>query len=316
MTLLVGDIGGTNSRFGLVAQGDLRPDGVRTIRNDDHSSFEEAVAAYLDGAAERPKRAAFALAGPVAGRAAKLTNRDWPIDADALQTRLGLDHVALLNDFVAQASALPHFQAGETTPIGDVAPSNAASKAALGPGTGLGVAGLLLTDGAWLPVPSEGGHIELAAVDAREFAIFALIRRGFGRISAEHVLSGPGLRRLHEALAAVEGAAPPDLEPAEIVAQAEAGDASAAEAVALFLRLLARFAGDVALTFGAQGGVYLCGGVAPKLLGLLDVAAFRAAFEAKRPHEALMRKTATVVVTSEVAGLIGCAAAVRSDRAA
>ncbi|WP_020186831.1 glucokinase [Methylopila sp. 73B] len=316
MTLLVGDIGGTNSRFGLVARGELRPYGVQTLRNDDHSSFEEAVVAYLDAAAERPARAAFALAGPVVGRVSKLTNRDWPIDADALETRLGLDHVALLNDFVAQASALPHFRVGETTPIGAAPPSDAASKAALGPGTGLGVAGLLRAGGAWLPVPSEGGHIELAAVDAREFAIFERIRQGFGRISAEHVLSGPGFRRLHEALAAVEGAPAPGLEPAEIVAQAEAGDAHAAEAVALFLRLLARFAGDVALTFGAQGGVYLCGGVAPKLLGLLDVAAFRAAFEAKRPHDALMRKTATVVVTSEIAGLIGCAAAATSDLAA
>ncbi|GBD50599.1 glucokinase [Methylopila sp. Yamaguchi] len=312
MTLLVGDIGGTNSRFGLVAGGDLRPHGVLTIRNDDHASFEEAVVSYLDAAAERPTRAAFALAGPVVGRVSRLTNRDWPIDADALEARLGLDHVALLNDFVAQASALPHFQIGETTAIGDVAPSDAASKAALGPGTGLGVAGLLRAGGAWLPVPSEGGHIELATVDAREFAIFDRVRQGFGRISAEHVLSGPGLRRLHEALAAVEGAPAPGLEPAEIVARAEAGDARAAEATALFLRLLARFAGDVALTFGAQGGVYLCGGVAPKLLGLLDVADFRAAFEAKRPHEALMRRTATVVVTSEIAGLIGCAAAARA----
>lgn len=310
MTLLVGDIGGTNARFGLAPEGELRPHDVRIISNDDHASFEDAVAAYLDAAPERPKRAAFALAGPVTGRVSKLTNRDWPIDADGLARRFGLDEVTLLNDFVAQASALPHFRVGETAPIGDVAPSDTHAKAALGPGTGLGVAGLLRIGGAWVPAPSEGGHIELAAVDAREFAIFELIRRDFGRVSAEHVLSGPGLRRLHRALAAVEGVGCATLEPAEIAAKAEDGDSHAAEAVALFLRLLARFAGDVALTFGAQGGVYLCGGVAPKLFGLLDIKAFRSAFEAKRPHESLMRQTATVVVTSDIAGLIGCAAAV------
>lgn len=308
MTLLVGDIGGTNGRFGLMPRGAMRPAEVESLSNDDHASFEDEVAAYLAAAPERPTHAAFAVAGPVEGRAMRLTNRDWLIDAEAIEKRFGLQRVLLLNDFVAQACALPHFATGDIAPIGDVAPSNAHAKTALGPGTGLGVAGLLRVAGAWEPIASEGGHVELAAVDARETAVFELVRRDFGRVSAEHVLAGPGLGRLYRALGAVEGAGYERLEPAEITALAHAGEPHAREAVALFLTLLARFAGDMALTFGAQGGVYLCGGVVPKLMDLIDPLAFRATFEAKRPHQSLMRRTATLVVTSKIAGLIGCAA--------
>lgn len=308
MTLLVGDIGGTNGRFGLIPDGGLRPSGVEILANDEHDSFEDEVGAFLDMADEKPTRAAFAVAGPVAGRSMHLTNRDWTIDAARIEKRFGLERVVLLNDFVAQACALPHFHTGEVSAIGDVAPSNAHAKAALGPGTGLGVAGLLRIEDAWAPIASEGGHIELASIDSRESAVFELVRRDFGRVSAEHVLAGPGLGRLHRALGAIEGSGYQQLEPAEISERALDGEAHAVEAVRLFLRLLARFAGDMALTFGAQGGVYLCGGVVPKLLDLIDADAFRAAFEAKRPHEDLMRRTATLVVTSQIAGLIGCAA--------
>lgn len=313
MTLLVGDIGGTNGRFGLTPEGSLRPNHVRVLANDDFASFEDEVALYLENAPERPRRAAFALAGPIVGRATPLTNRDWTIDADAVERRFGLERVTLLNDFVAQACALPHFEAHDVTAIGGVAPTDEHAKAAVGPGTGLGVAGLLRLGGGWAPIASEGGHIELAAVDAQEAAVFDLVRRDFGRVSAERVLAGPGLGRLHRALAAVEGVHVDRLEPAEVAARAASGDPHAAEAVRLFLRLLARFVGDMALTLGAHGGVYLCGGVAPKLLGQIDAKAFRTAFEAKRPHEDLMRATATVVVTSEVAGLLGVAAYAKAE---
>lgn len=307
MTLLVGDIGGTNGRFGLVEGDGLRPRAVRTLANDGFASFEDEVAAYLAAAPERPDRAVFAVAGPVFGDAMRLTNRDWLIDGRALERRFGLTRVTLVNDFVAQAAALPHYGADELSPIGEAAPTHA-PKAALGPGTGLGVAGLLPAGDGWRPMPSEGGHIELAAIDAQEFAILQALRRAFGRVSAEWALSGPGLARLHAAAAQVAGRTDPAIDTAEVRARAEAGDAAALASVALYLRLLARFAGDMALTLGAQGGVYLCGGVVPRLSALIDPAAFRAAFEAKRPHDELMRGTATVIVTSDVAGLIGCAA--------
>ncbi|GLK75010.1 glucokinase [Methylopila jiangsuensis] len=307
MTLLVGDIGGTNGRFGLVDGDAVRPRAVRTLANDGFATFEDEVAAYLDAAPERPDRAVLAVAGPVFGDAMRLTNRDWLIDGHALERRFGLTRVALVNDFVAQAAALPHYSADELTPIGEATPIHA-PKAALGPGTGLGVAGLRPAGGGWIPAPSEGGHIELAAIDSEEFAILQALRRDFGRVSAEWALSGPGLARLHAAAGAVAGRGDAAIDTAEVRTRAEAGDVHALASVALYLRLLARFAGDMALTLGAQGGVYLCGGVVPRLSALIDPAAFRAAFEAKRPHDDLMRRTATVIVTSDVAGLIGCAA--------
>jgi glucokinase len=311
MTLLVGDIGGTNSRFGLVAAASSRPAAVGAEANARHESFDSALAAYLDDAPERPKRAAFAVAGPTDGRTARLTNRaGWVIDADALARRFGFETVTLMNDFAAQAAALPHLGPDEVASIGRVGPLGDANKAAVGPGTGLGVAALLRVDGRWLPLATEGGHVELAATAAIEWEAFAALRRTLGRVSAEDVLSGPGLARLHGALALARGEPKDGATPAELTARAGAGDAPALATITLFLAMLARFAGDVALNYGANGGVYLCGGVAPKLLPFVDAPAFRAAFEAKRPHEERMRKIATLVVTTPVAGLIGCAAAV------
>ena len=311
-TLLVGDIGGTNGRFGLVDGGELRPRDVFIGKGDDHPSFDDALAAALEALAERPAHAAFAVAGPVRdGKTARITNRPaWEIDADALRARFGFARVTVMNDFVAQAASLPHLEDSETVAIGEARPTGAA-KAAVGPGTGLGVAALLPELDGWRPVAGEGGHVEFAAVDARESAAFDVVRRALGRVSAEDVLSGPGLARLHAALAKVEGRVGDGASPSEIVAAARGGEPRSRETVALFATMLARFAGDVALTFGAEGGVYLCGGVAPKLLGAFEVSAFRAAFEAKRPHENLMRGIATLVVTAPVAGLTGCAAEAR-----
>lgn len=312
--MLVGDIGGTHGRFGVVADDGVRPDRVAIEEGDAHASFESAVAAYLEKLGDRPRRAAFAVAGPVDEEGhARITNRkSWLIDPAALTQKFGFETVLVLNDFAAQAASLPHLEPSELTAIGDAAPREA-TKAALGPGTGLGVAALVReADGGWLPLPSEGGHVELAATDAREAAVFEIVRAEKGRVEAEALLSGPGLVRLHAALARVEGRAD-DLETtaAEIVAAASGADGAARATVALFLTMLARFSGDVALTFGATGGVYLCGGVAPRLLGLLDAGAFRAVFEAKAPHERMLRAIATEVVTSPVAGLVGCAAYAR-----
>ncbi len=306
MTLLVGDIGGTRSRFGLTASGSVRPEAVAIGDHAGRSDFESEVADYLDRAGERPERAAFAIAAPVRGRAVRLTNGGLLVDAERLERRFGFRRVVLLNDFVAQAAALPHLLPEEATAIGPAKPRDDATKAAVGPGTGLGVAALLRDGGRWTPIPSEAGHMDLAGSNEREDAAIAAIRRRFGRAEAESALSGPGLVRLHAALHGDEGA---PASAAEITELAAAGEPAALETAAIFLSMLARFAGDVALAFRAEGGVYLCGGVTPRLLPLVDPAAFRRSFEDKAPHVGLMRETATVVVSSEVAGLVGCAAA-------
>lgn len=310
MTLLVGDIGGTHGRFATVEGGGLRPGELDVREGDAYATFEEALAAHFDGADEKPRRASFAVAGPVgADGTARITNRAaWVVDPAALKRRFGFERVLVVNDFVAQAASLPHLDGDEVVAIGSPGPQDAA-KVALGPGTGLGVAGLVRDlGGGWLPVASEGGHVEFAAIDRREAAAFEIIRREKGRVEAEALVSGPGIARLHAALAEVEGRAPDGASTPDIVSAATKGDPPALATVTLFLTLLARFSGDMALVFEARGGVYLCGGVAPRLIGLIDPEKFRATFEAKAPHEAMLRETATLVVTSPSAGLIGAAA--------
>lgn len=307
MALLVGDIGGTNARFALAGD-DFRPEAVAAEPGDAHASFEAALGAYLESTGLRPGRAAFAVAGPVSGtRSARVTNRPgWIVDADEIERRFGFSRAVVVNDFAAQAASLPHLLCEEIEPIGGLAPKDGAPKVALGPGTGLGVAGLVPAAGGWLPVAGEGGHVELAALEPQEWSAFETLRRRHGRVEAETVLSGPGLAKLHGAL---HGEA--DLAAADIVAAAERGEAQARATASLFLKILARFSGDMALAFKAEGGVYLCGGVAAHMLPLIDAASFRAAFEAKAPHDGLMRRIATLVVTSPVAGLVGCAAEAR-----
>jgi glucokinase len=313
MTILVGDIGGTSSRFAL-ADPDGPPSALRDIRiyaNAEHQNLSHAIRAYLAETGAAPVRAVIDMAGPVTGEVLRLTNLDWRFSPAGLSREFGFAF-EIINDFEALACALPYLSASVLEPLGEPRPREDRAKAVLGPGTGLGVGGLVRSRGKWVPVPSEAGHVELPAETAEEFAVLEALRRGFGRVSAEHVLSGPGLERLHLARANVLGFSAPDaeeIEPADITAAAIGGhDPQALATVRLFLTLLARFAGDVALMFDAEGGVYLHGGAAQKLAPLLDVKTFRSAFEGKRPHERLLARTATVLITEPAPALVGCAA--------
>jgi glucokinase len=284
---------------------------MRIYANVEHQNLSHAIGAYLAETGARPACAVIDMAGPVTGEVLKLTNLHWLFSPGALGDEFGFPF-EIINDFEALACALPYLSPSVLQPLGEPRPREDRAKAVLGPGTGLGVAGLVRSRGKWVPVPSEAGHVELPAETAEEFAVFEMLRRQFGRVSAEHVLSGPGLERLHLARAKVLGFSAPDaddIEPADITAAAIGGrDRQALATVRLFLTLLARFAGDVALMFDAEGGVYLHGGVAQKLAPLLELKSFRSAFERKRPHETLLARTATVLITEPAPALVGCAA--------
>jgi glucokinase len=255
-----------------------------------------------------------AIAGRIDGPEVKFTNRDWAFETGAFARRHGFAHLSIVNDFQALARALPHFQPDQLRPIGPAMPRTEAPKLVLGPGTGLGVAAALRCDGRWLAMPSEGGHIELAATTEREEAVYRAIRRAFGRVSAETVVSGAGLGRLDAALAALEGAAVAERDGAAIADAARQGEPRAREVMALFFDALARFAGDMALTVLATGGVYLYGGVIQKVADLLDPATFRRHFADKAPYGAMLEGVATTLVLSDTAGLLGCAAIAAEDR--
>jgi glucokinase len=303
-TTLVADIGGSKSRFALAnSSGDLEH--VQVIENDTVATLDAAVARYLEETGARPQAATLAVAGAVDREEVVLTNRtNWRLRHSEFAERFGFSWLRVLNDFEAIAWALPHLGAAHTRPLGKPVAARDGVKVVLGPGTGLGVAALLPADGRWHVVASEGGHASFGPQQPDEVEVFARLRDERGTVSAEAVLSGPGLVRLARALDPRAGRH----EPETIVASALAREPSAQAATRLFVRLLGRFAGGLALTFKALGGVYLTGGVASGLGPLLDEPQFRAAFEMHPPHENLLKTIPTLLITCEQPGLIGCAA--------
>ena len=303
MLTLIADIGGSNTRLGVTGASG-RPEKIVAIAADSVSGIEAAIAAYLAGLAARPRNAVLAVAGPVAGRDIALTNRDWRFNLDRLAAAFGFARVDALNDFEALAWALPRLGAGDLRALGPQMAAPRGPKVVLGPGTGLGVAALLPQGEGWHAVASEGGHVSFGPASADERGVFERLANSCGVVSAETAISGPGLERLFCALH--PGAAA--LTAQAIAAQAQDGDARARATVDLFVRLLGRFAGDVALTFKATGGVYVAGGVAHKLGALIDENIFRAAFEAHPPYRAMLAAIPTSLVTCAEPGLLGCAA--------
>lgn len=308
MKRLIGDIGGTNTRLALVGDG-VRWEWLQTYCNDDFDSLEDIVAAYLEGHDARPEAAAFAVAGPVRGGAVTLTNRGWRISEQALTRRFGLEHCRVVNDFSAVALGVPALAPADVECIGGGAADPAAPVAIVGPGTGLGVGALVPAADGGRVLVTEGGHASLAAGDERQDAIVSALRRRFGHVSAERAASGPGLVNLYRAIAELDGAHARELDAAQIGAAARAGDdAAAAEALAQFFRFLGAIAGDLALAYGAFGGIYIAGGIVPRYRDAFRRSDFRAAFEAKGRMRDYVRAIPAFLILHEEVELLGLAA--------
>jgi glucokinase len=307
---LIADIGGTNARFALL--GAAGPGAPHRVKLDAYPDIEAAIAAFLaEAAPARPPRAALlAVAGPVEENRVRLTNRGWWVDGAAIAAALGIPAVRVINDFEALAWALPHLSGPDLLALGGEAPVPGAPMAVLGPGTGLGVACFLPPDRA---LPTEAGHTSLAAHDAREAAVIEALRPRFGgHVSAERALSGGGIENLHAALAEIGGVAVPARRAAEITAAALAGTCPVCrEALEMFCAILGGVAGDMALAYGARGGVFVAGGIAPRFPEFLAASAFRARFEAKgRFRDWLARVPAALIVRPDAA-MVGLAALAR-----
>jgi glucokinase len=302
--VLLADIGGTHSRFAVLAAHG-RPERIVSWSNNDFASLDDAIATYVAELSDKPKAAVFAVAGPVTSRDIALTNRDWHFNLDALATRFGFSFIQAINDFEAQAWALGLLRDGDYRVLGDAAHARSAHgvKIVLGPGTGLGVAALIPVGDSWQAVATEAGHVSFGAASKEQEPVFLRMREN-GPVSAEMAISGSGLPKLHAAVN--PGAAP--CTAADIVALAQAGDPAAGATVRLFVQLFGRFAGDMALCFKALGGVYIAGGVTGKLGILFDEKIFRAAFEAHPPYAELLKSLPTYLVTVAHPGLMGCAA--------
>jgi glucokinase len=256
------------------------------------------------------------VAGPVTGAKISLTNSTWSFAAPELCRRFSLRDVQLLNDFAALALSLPHLSSADLHQIGGTAPDEHAAKAVLGPGTGLGVAGLVWSGHDWVAVPGEGGHMSLGADDERQLALLERLRKGRPHLSAERALSGPGLAELYQALAASRGLGCEAQQPNDVILRGLSGDDEiAVESLELFIGWLGRFAGDAALLFGARGGVYLGGGIAPKLAAKLASGPFRQACEDKGRMAAYLAPIPVYVIRADFATLAGAAAALRGAAA-
>ena len=310
---LVADIGGTNARFAIADLVTLEISAVRRFPVAEHKTLAEAIGFYLKDVAEPIGHAAIAVAAPVTGDAVKLTNSPWSFAKGQLCAAAGLKHVHVLNDFEALSLSLPYIGADELHQIGGEAPRPHGTKVVLGPGTGLGVAGLVWSPAGWVAVPGEGGHVTLGAVDERELQLVERLRAGREHLSVERALSGPGLSDLYQAVAAAQGHGEEALTPAEVETRALGGqDPLAVEALDLFVTWLGRFAGDVALVLGARGGVYLGGGIAPKLVQRLGQGDLREAFEHKGRMQAFLAPVPIYVILAEYPALTGDAVGLRA----
>jgi glucokinase len=297
--LLAADIGGTHCRIAIVDAPGAAPRTVMRLSTKDEPSCEAALARAITGAGTVPRSAILAVAGPVIGLGAELTNAGWALDGPSLMAALGLEQGLLLNDFEALACCLPVLGAADLTAIGDGVADPAAdgTRLVLGPGTGFGAAALVGRAGRYTIVPTEAGHMELGPALPDEMALWPLLERVHGRVTVESVLSGAGLARLDLALRHLAGVDLTRRDAAGIAAAAFAGKATALAAVRLFGRLLGRVAGDLALALKATGGVFLAGGMTPKLLPLFDHGEVRTAFGTKPPMQALMADVRLSVVT-------------------
>jgi glucokinase len=300
---LLADIGGTNSRFALNGPSG-RPERAVIVENDSVADLEGAIARYLETAGIRPDAAVLAVAAPLDGcDEIKLTNRPWRFRPAELAQRFGFARLRVVNDFEAIAWALSRLSDDDVLPMGERMPARQGVRVALGPGTGLGVAALVPVEGRLFVISSEGGHASFGPQVEDEIEIFTRLAREHGPVSAETVLSGPGLVRLARAVEPGVRHRTPEA----VVAAALAGEPSAKATTRLFVRLLGRFAGDIALIFKAFGGVFIAGGVASRLAPLIDEREFRAAFEAHPPYQPLLKTIPTLRMSRSEPGLLGCA---------
>jgi len=321
---LVSDIGGTNARFALarVRGKEIAVEAPTVFHTADYAVLEGALAAFLD-LKGRPRLDAVAVcaAGPVEGEGASahihMTNCPWNVSVKALAEVTGVTRPLLVNDFAALARAVPELKPHELHAVGGGRADRHAPIGILGAGTGLGVAGLVPHGGRYIPVPGEGGHVDLAPTNTREIEVLAHLMKIHGRVSVERVLSGPGLVALYATLAALDGASVEGRPTgADISEWAQAKSSPhAVEAVSLFCGWLGSVAGNLALTLGAKGGIFIGGGIVPGWIanerGLFDEALFRRRFEAKGRFEPYLAAIPVQVIMRGDTALLGLAHAAR-----
>jgi len=319
---LVGDVGGTNARFALLDE-DGKLNASSTLRTDDFPSLAEAMRTYLaEHDLEQVAAAAVAVATPVVGDSVKLTNNHWSFSIEKTRVELAIQRLHVVNDFTALALSVPHLPEGELTKIGGGEAVTDHTMAVIGPGTGLGVSGLIPCGSHWTALQGEGGHVSLGVRTPREYAVYEHLTKRFRHVSAERFLSGPGLVNITNALREIDGLPAHEYSPADVTLwgmesfeHATSGNdktlppehAGCEEALQIFCQILGSCAGNLVLTLGAEGGVYIGGGVVPRLGEFFVQSDFRREFEAKGRMQGYLEKVPSYVIHSPYPALIGAA---------
>ena len=307
--LLIGDIGGTNARFALANQTHPGFHDVIELKCRDYETSSDAIRHHLSEAGvAAPDAICLAAAGPLVDHSIKVTNNHWNLSTASLASEFDLDAVRLVNDFEAIAYSIPFIGPEDRMAVGALPGTDLENRdfnvAILGPGTGLGVAGLSRRDGHLFAITGEGGHVGFAPETARQSEILGALRGRFERVSAERLVAGSGIENIYSALLELDGQPPQTMSAADIFAAA-AESATAAEAVSLFFEIMGQVAGDLALTLGAFDGVYIAGGIAKRYPDTLADGTFRSAFKAKGRHRHIVERIPTYLITHSQPGLLG-----------
>ena len=297
-TWLIADIGATSTRCGLCRVGDKYHRELQIFKNEDFDSLKNLLDRYVSSLNEKPSAGALAIAAPISGDEIQMTNREWGFNRLEMAERLDLKRLEIINDFHAVAYALPQLPNRDLVEIGKATAYRAGTRAALGPGSGLGVGAWVVSDGKGLAMYGEGGHVTLSARNEDEDRIIAKIRERYGHASAERVLSGPGIVALHSAMHGDDMKSSLEITSGTV-------DRKCRATMEQFYRFLASVAADLAMTTGAYGGIYIAGGIVPDHIDQIKASTFRERFEEKNRYRHYMQAIPTYVITDPTPGLTG-----------
>lgn len=308
---LVADIGGTNARFAMVADASAKAIEPRNLRCAEYETIVDATLAYLDLVAlGKPYQAAISIASPVTGDALNMMNHSWSFSVSETRAALGLRHLKVLNDYTALALALPGLRDEQRLQVGAGQGLAGHPIAVLGPGTGLGVSGVVPAGDHWVPLESEGGHASYGPLNAREQAIIEVMRERLEHVSAESLVSGRGLSLIYEMITRLDQGVGVKLTPGEVSQRAlELECPLALETLSIFCNILGTIAGNLALTLGAQGGVYIGGGIILRILDFFSSSGFRERFEKHGRLTPYLRNIPTYVINTDYPALAGAVVA-------
>ncbi|ADW72753.1 MULTISPECIES: glucokinase [Rahnella] len=311
---LVGDVGGTNCRLALCAldSGDISQS--KTFSGLDYDSLEAVVREYLAQQHQDVEDACIAIACPITGDWVAMTNHTWAFSIAEMKKNLGLQHLEVINDFTAVSMAIPMLKEDDLLQFGGKKAQDGKPAVIYGAGTGLGVAHLIHANNQWLSLPGEGGHVDFAPNSEEEDIILEQLRTEMGHVSAERILSGPGLVNLYRAIVKSDNRVPENFKPKDVTELALADEnLDCRRALSLFCVIMGRFGGNLALNMGTFGGVYIAGGIVPRFLDFFKASGFRAAFEDKGRFKDYLMDIPVFLITHDQPGLVGAGAYLRQS---